>query len=453
MTTQSLIYQTGKRAVAYAAKEAAKYAAQQVYKEAVRTGKNYISGTVKRAFRPRTTTATTYKPRYKPTYRAAVKPSRRTYTKKRKLVKLVGTSKNKNIYNRKYKPVRRHNTGPLQLQSRLQSGDSLPNMTFARLKWRGSGGLSFATNSAQDVGRRSFCLNELSANGPALATHSGLDHGPTYLPLWEKLYEEYMVFGSKFTVKISPMVQSTLIAAKTQTGGTAFYSVPANAQPGYWYIRVYYKRNTPSDEIGYPIQPGTSTTIDDKLEDYWPSLREFLSDPTVTYKKDRTVVRNKLHQHHTGDLGSTTSGNIPTNSTSSFSTEIESHNKPVTLSIKFSAKKDFKDKNIMQNFPWMDFNSSLADPYRFHVRYGYIGFNSNGNVAYHIPVDRQVSKFCETEIEYFVGLRNPLIGPHTETMPASNRMAMDEPMEIPDEEEFFAEEDEPQEIPEEEPQK
>lgn len=425
--TSSILLAAGRRAATYAAKEAAKYAAQQVYKEAVKTGKSYISGTVKKVFRPRPATAT--KPKTKTTtYK--VKPSR--YTKKRKLAKLVGTTKNKNIYNRKYKSVRRNNTGPLQLQSRIQSGDSLPNMTFARLQWRGSAGLNMAVGrganpGSTQVNSRSFCLNELSSTGPCLESVVTFNHGPTYMPLWQSLYKEYMVLGTKFTVKINPMIQSENIATKAQTGNPNFdVVVPTNAQPGYWYIRVNYKRNTPLDEIGYPIAPGAASSIDIKSENYWASLREFLSDPTVSYKKDRTVVRNKLHQHHTGDLGTSALGHVSTNTTSSFSTEIESSNRPITLSVKFSAKKDFKDKNIINNFPWTEWNTNLADPYRFHVRFGYIGFNANGTVAYHIPVDRQTTKFCEVDIQYFVGLREPNIGPHDKNIDPDARMAMQE---------------------------
>lgn len=393
-----------------------------------------------------------------PTRRGAATPfrkrrtltNRNPYKKKKyqKLKRLVGTTKNKNVYNKKFKSVRRHNTGPLQLQQRIQSGDSLPQMTFARLQWRGSCGLPFAVGydpspSATSINTRSFILNELNENGPCLGTVANFTHGPTYLPLWRSLYKEYLVLGSKFTVKINPLIQSKSIAAKGTSSTTINNIVPDGAQPGYWYARVTYVRNPGGADpkrIGSPIEPGSGSLNDLKTENLWSSLRDFLTDPTVTYKKDRTVVRNKLHQHHAGDLSTQTNGVLNTKSTTSFTTEIESSNKPVTLTLKFSAKKDFKDKNILRNFPFMEWDESLANNYRYSIRFGYIGFDTTGLIKYHIPVDRQVEKFCEIDISYFVALRDPMINPNNSTLPPASRMA-DLNQLIEDEEEYDDESD------------
>lgn len=146
-------------------------------------------------------------------------------------------------------------------------------------------------------------------------------------------------------------------------------------------------------------------------------MREFLTDPTVTFKKDTSYVRQKMHVHTQIPLDApqTTSGGSAfpgSNSTTSY--EIETSTKPVTLKVNFSAKKNFQDTNIMRNLPWQSWDESLATDYRFLVRVGYVAFGQNNTIVYHIPLSRNPSIVLETDIKYFVAMRNPKIQPSSQ---------------------------------------
>lgn len=377
--------------------------------------------------------------RYRRQYNAKLRyrPVRKLRTQKKKKAnqvnRLVGKTRT-NIYNKYSKRMRRGNKGKLSLQQRLQSGMSLPNTTFAKLHWRGSSMMGFHTctpgvvpsdATRRFVDTRSFCLNDLSSP-PSFAGSPEFQHHVTYSRMWNQLYKEYQVFGAKAKFRLTaPLLPKYLSATKNAVDNSNDSTVPFNAQPGYWYVRAYYTRRSNDtgvpDSVGHPITRGT-TALDDKTEEYWGSLREFLTDPTVTYIKDKTNIRSKIHVHSsakiTGQEGDTSSVDFGDKVTST-SYEIETSTKPVTLSVNFSAKKHFEDKNPMTNGPWKDWDNPLAQNDQFNVRLGYIGFDETGSVAYHVPVDRSQSRFVEVDISYFVGFRHPLITPHDEpTLPA-----------------------------------
>jgi len=359
----------------------------------------------------------------KRTTKAKVKSVKRLFkrtTKAKKVAKLVGSIPRKSVYSKKSKKMRRFNKGKLSLQTRLQAGQSLPNTTFAKLFWRGSMVMSMisknpgAPNNNSYTGPthgRTLCLNDISQS-PSF--NSNIDQEVTYAPMWQSLYEKFLVLGSKCKIKINPAFYPSTIQSSTNDIATYDSRVPVNAQPGYWYVRCYYERGsedqgTGSEIVGHPI---LYNDINDPMsENWWPSLREFLSDPTVTFKKDPTQLRTKLHLHSAGNLydGTTTAQSTVTDR---FSYEIETNTKPVTLSVNFSCKKHFEDKNPLRNRPFTTWDQQLADPYRFKVRFGYIGFDSTGKIAYHVPIDRNQNRFVELEVEYFVAFRDPKITPH-----------------------------------------
>lgn len=368
----------------------------------------------------------------------------RTYKKKSNQVnRLVGTTRN-NVYTKTSKRMRRGNKGKLSLQQRLQSGMSLPNTTFAKLHWRGSQLIYFVTARKDQpptsgpvsfVNTRSFCLNDLSSP-PSFDGSPEFLHHVNYSRMWEQLYREYQVFGAKARFKLNPALLPTgLSTAQRVSNDSTVAYVPENAQPGYWYVRAYYTRrgsrhNSNPDTVGHPIARFTSSQLDDKSEEYWGSLREFLSDPTVTYVKDKTNIRTKIHVHSSSKIN----GNQPpvelvplSEKTTSTSYEIETSTKPVTLTVNFSAKKHFEDKNPMTNGPWRDWDTQLDLDEQFNVRIGYIGFDATGSVAYHCPVDRTLGRFVEVDISYFVGFRDPLISPHDEPAFPDGRMALNQP--------------------------
>lgn len=360
----------------------------------------------------------------------------RKVRKTKKINRLVGKSApRKSIYSRRTKTMRQYNSGKLSLQQRLQNGGALPNTTFARMFWRGSCGTEFTTKNplatvgdSGPVNSRTLCLNDISSS-PVYSNVTQMKHGVTYAPLWKTLYERYLVLGATCKIKINTQYYPSLLS-NMATGSTDpethnhKYSVPANAQPGYWYVRAYYKRSAVAGgdptPVGHPIVQGSSSD-DPKTEDLWPNLREFLSDPTVTFKKDTTNIRTKLHIHSAANLYNATDGNptgyAPVAPSTGTSYEIETATKPVYLSCNFSAKKHFQDKNPLRNQPFNEWDTNLSTDYRFQIRFGYIGFSSDGDVAYHIPIDRNFRRMVEFEIQYFVALRDPRINPHDPIIP------------------------------------
>lgn len=396
--------------------------AKKSYAAGQRAGK-YVKSFVPNATKPVT-----------PTYGRKQTGKRTFVRKQRKLNKLVGKPvPKKSVYERKRKTMRRYNSGKLSLQQRLQNGGALPNTTFARLFWRGSRAIAFGciapgapvgTSSAQ-VRIRTMCLNDISQSPNYAAS---LNQPITYAPMWKSLYNKFLVLGAKLKVKINPTYYPERFATTTNTDSTSDSKVPRDAQPGYWYIRAYYKRNKDGEgEVGHPIKPSADGE-DPHQENWWPNLREFLSDPTVTYVKDVTNVKTKMHVHHTANILDNASGPISNPPTTNFSYEIETSTKPVYLTCNFSAKKHFQDKNTLTDRDFISWDESLAIDQRFEVRFGYIGFNSVGNVAYHIPIDRNTNRMCEMEVQYFVALREPKITPHDDTIPASSaRIAYEEP--------------------------
>lgn len=357
------------------------------------------------------------------TVKRITRRTRRVNQKKRKINKLVGPAPK--TYNVKSKTMRRNNKGKLSLQDRLQSGKSLPNTTFARLFWRGSEAVNLGASGSTVVSRfaslnsLNYTINDLGSS-PSWSTNTNMQHGVTYAPLWQSLYNEYMVYGAKINIKLSPMYTPTYMSNLSHLTSGVSNSVPADAQPGYWYARAYYQRNPSNipEAVGHPIL--RSPTLDVQKEDYWPSLREFLSDPTVTYVRDTTNIKTKIHLHSSSaklDYASTTAVNlVPTTNTSY---EIETTNRPINLTVNYSAKKHHSVKNPAQDLKWSSFGSSMPEDYQFNVRFGYIGFDSTGKFAYHSPVDRRYLRFCEAEVQYFVSFRGPRVSPHDIAIPSA----------------------------------
>lgn len=357
----------------------------------------------------------------------------RKVRKTKKINRLVGKPvPRKSIYSRRTKTMRQYNTGKLSLQQRLQNGGALPNTTFARMFWRGSCGTEFSTRNplapvgnSQAVESRTLCLNDISSP-PVYSVIPQMQHGVTYAPLWKTLYERYLVLGATCKIKINTQYYPYMLAdMATGSSNPTIYAnklnVPANAQPGYWYVRAYYKRAAVAGgdptPVGHPIVQGSSAD-DPKTEALWPNLREFLSDPTVTFKKDTTNIRTKLHVHSNANVYNSTDGsNAVISPSTGTSYEIETSTKPVYLSCNFSAKKHFQDKNPLRNQPFNEWDTNLSTDHRFQIRFGYIGFSLNGNVSYHIPIDRNFHRMVEYEIQYFVALRDPRINPHDPIIP------------------------------------
>ncbi|MEM4380401.1 MAG: hypothetical protein QXL01_06965 [Thermoplasmatales archaeon] len=337
------------------------------------------------------------------------------------------------IYTRKSKGLRRYNRGYLNLQRRLQSGSSLPHTTFARFYFRCSQTFSFdvagreytGTSPNTDPILRTIVLNDVGGSPIGgnqkgnLPTDPAMDGQIMYKDLWASLYEQFQILGAKLRLRIKPAVYpATLAGVLSSSNATTADHVPVNAQPGYYYIRVSYVRDSPpgytsnSEQVGHPIRnyvPGN--VVDLFQENYWPHERDFLADPTVIWKRDKSSLRSKIHLHADNQIQTNSTSNYSNFPTTSTSYELECNNKPITLTCKFSAKKHFQTLNILRNGKWCAFNTNLNQADRFYVRFGYIGFYNGGKTAYHIPIDRSPIKVVDVDISYFAALRGPKVYP------------------------------------------
>lgn len=357
-------------------------------------------------------------------------------TKARKTNRLVGKSIARPIYTKSKSTMRRYNKGKLSLQTRLQNGMSLPNTTFARLYWRGNntantacGNPNYTGSSPLTLSTKTLCLNDISSPPSA---DGNMNHPVTYASMWKQLYNTYLVLGAKMHVRIQPRTIHNNIVPDGEPPVTSQLreNLPlSSCRAGFWYVRCFYYRSSPTPltvPVGHPIDdiatiPSANPTIDNKCELNWSSMREFLSDPTVTWKRDRSLVRQKLHINSTAPINPTTPTPITTGS--STSVEIEQDIRPIHLSVNFSAKKHFEDKNPLKNFPFLPWNQNLAIQRRFMVRIGYIAFANDGTAAYHIPLSRNAYYNAEYDIKYFVALREPKITPHDEPTGSGFRLA------------------------------
>lgn len=330
----------------------------------------------------------------------------------------------RNVYTRRRKGMRRGNTGILALQKRIQSGHTLPTQTFVRMYFRGSGLVSF-NNTASSVGRTGS-LNRLN-RGPisgSVSTQNTTTTGSIfghimYKEFWDMLYEEYLVLGATMRIKINPLVYPGTLVGSVPANQEGSTHIPEGSQPGYWYVRVSYIRNTDGsnyEQVGHSIQ-NEGATNDERL---WAHERDFLADPTVSWKKDTTrrktkVIRTNLHQGISGSSVRVSETGVTADGDYSVSHETEMSTRPVYLRVNFSAKKHMMVKDPLNELSWHTFAQgpiSIAD---FRFRVGYIGFTGDGVSSYHVPLDRVQDKEVTYDAKYFVALRGPKINPNMYT--------------------------------------
>lgn len=367
--------------------------------------------------------------------------SRKAAVKARRMTGRVFST---NMYRRRFKRMRRFNQGKLALQSRLQGGATLPWQTYARFVWRASCETStcaanpYQTQVADPLADRTFILNQLHKR-VALAAQEGLQVTPTWWNVMSSLYEKYLVLGCKFDVTITPttfpkrLIHSSWDDVNPTNTPTARV-LPLNVKSGYWYLRVRYIRasgptGTELESVGHPIDftarppqagSGSALDVDNKTEQLWPSLREFLADPTVTWKKDTTFVRRKIQVHTQMPIDPQNNSGVGLDFPgldNKVSYEIEANTRPVRLSVGFSARKHF-GVNPRREVPYTAFSGidQLHPNQCFFVRVGYVAFDENDNVTYSVPLSRNDNVTMEYNMQYYCALREPRVGPYDQPM-------------------------------------
>lgn len=339
-----------------------------------------------------------------------------------------------------YKRARAFNKAPLKLQSRIQSGSSLPMQTVGRMYFKGSGTVNFfdqnpGTN-AFSPSDQIFTLNNVrSVTTTTIANMQNFRGSFSYRKLWQMMYQEALVLGSSAKFRINkPLYPSQVIAVRpTDDGGVAAGELPADATYGFWYIRYHYAR-AGADGANVPV--GAPLRQHDL--GLWANMRDFQQDASVTYVRDKLPKTTRIcqqfnHIPHDGlvrDLW----GGEPAALRGPITYEMEFSNKPITFNVKYSAKKHFQDQNVLRNGSWSNISpTGPADPgiaNSFQVKIGYIAFDSVGRPAYCVPVDGQFRRFVELEIEYCCALRTPLSRPW-DPLPNNQPNRMPNPLDVP----------------------
>lgn len=350
----------------------------------------------------------------------------------------------------------------LDLQMCMQSGRSMPDTSFCRLYYRGSGCITFGNLDAGGGANlavamdNTFRLNHLGGVVPPEALAIGSNHGfngqYSYQNLWHTLYHRYSVLGSKTRFRLTPpawpasLAPSYISSHSSVSGPLRANTVPFNAVHGFWYMRHHYWRRSKVPASGTPL-PGFNVDgfkeighpMNNAINEVslWANMRDFLADPTVTWQRDKLPKVHSIEATVQCPVGATGSnqglmrpylegpGNIqpamiPTlGQSSSFSYRMSFSNKPVLFRCTYSQKKHLGVEHPITEgefYEFQDSNSTPSPPPKeelFSVRLGYIAFNDTGLVAYNVPMDRCTYRQLEAEIEYFVALKGPKHVPWT----------------------------------------
>lgn len=419
-------------AVANLAVQMGKYAYNR-YKNRTRVGPNLRGSSVRTSRTPSRPIGGSSSRRIAPRLRRTTVPlSRFGRKRKRTFRKRIGygrksiTSSNTNIYRKRFKGFRKFNRGKFSIGRFLMGGGNFPNQTFVRMKFR-------ATNTIQFDGTATSRLNRTLEVNSIVNHADGLEDVFTtgtnwsYLDVFKTFYEEYLMLGCLTKLSIHPNMVPTFTSNYSATmSPSAVSQFAATSSTGYWYVRLYYAKSKPDPldpegaYVGFPMVNSTDG-LPVNERNIWPTLRDFLTDPTVMYFKDEDIVKAKtgyLYPAVANDLSLSSKNAIPANIQSGYQYspqvyyEIESKNRVVSFNIKFSAKKHFCDKNILNNGDWREWSTGLGDNrYRFFARFGYMAFNYNNIPCSEIPSNSMLQRRVTLSSTAYFGLRKPLITP------------------------------------------
>lgn len=314
--------------------------------------------------------------------------------------------------------MRKFNKGAMNLLRNMSNGDTLPSTTFARLSYQSGPDLIDFSTSPTPI----FLMNAIIPK----QSPSVLDAGVRYQGVWSLLYAKHAVLGSKLNIKLDPSMlprNTTFSAANQQQ----------LSQRGYYYLRVYVPGSTftpPRPDIGYPMDSGTQDGV--LMQTIWQTEDDFLGDRTVTYKRDPMTVRKYQ------DVTFNTSTNLPTVNTA---VRVESNNKPVSLTYKFSYKKLFQIRDVMQKINYVNWDAEAVT--QCMVRIGYVSFSSGtGGPVF----SNQWQTFYNMRLNHssYVTLRDPIELHNADTLDGvgarlsllQSRAAVEEVEEIEDDDEF-----------------
>lgn len=316
------------------------------------------------------------------------------------------------------------------------TGGSLPQETSTRIFMRGSAvvpftqyGMTPGIHITDALSRRTWNLSSLA--GPQMyfpGSHNtlhpkGMSSRVAYASEWINLYEEALVTGSKIKLTIrNPVYPSHYSTVKTPSTYDPSILNP-NTMYGFWYMRYNYCRyNDKEDQISTTTYVGHD--MGSTAEHQWTSMREFMTDTSVTWIRDKLPRATKMHYSRPAN----TSDNykdamFPLDAQDSTVTyELEFNNKPIKLIAAFSRKKHFGQPQRLASWqPTTRLNQSseyttpIGTEPILYVRAGYAGFNAAGDMVSHVPADAIPNKQVEMTYVARIKLRTPKVSPWTDT--------------------------------------
>lgn len=363
------------------------------------------------------------------------------YDKGKKIANKV-FRKARSIYNKRRKGQRLYNVGKFNLMKNISSGGRLPFETTCVMFYRHQQEQTFR-NTALENKNRTLNMNTIRyplANTSDMAGGVELNKYQ-WIGMLRQMYQEYCITGAKVLIEIKPIVWNYFLITSQKTVGVdpenieQDYTVPANITFGYWYVRVFYRKKNGALQIdqdmnvgGFMNTPNTPTMAGVGTERIWRTRRDFLSDPTVSYVRDRTTKREKIHQsvNNPSLIGAGIGGNgtssafgasASTQGTERIEYEMERDTRTITLKQYFSYRKHIGDKNWRNNITWYPIGTGEVDasgpsfPDNFQCRIGYIGFTGDGSSSYHVPIDRNNKRDVTWNMTCRIRLRKPRLGP------------------------------------------
>lgn len=327
---------------------------------------------------------------------------------------------------RRVKKARRNNRGRLNIQRSFTTGGSLPQETSTRVFWRGSGVIDITRQTSGGIGStnwidQTFCLSSIT--GPVLATVPATNIPSTlrgriaYAEQWISLYNQAIITGSKIRVVIRntlyPQRLAKVITPSQVAGGS--HGLPPNMMHGFWYIRYYYARYNAQATVDHIVGFPPSATVNG----HWHSMRDFMTDTTVTWVRDRLPKATKMHYTAPRAAQTTVHDNLfPEQDEGSVTYEVEYSNKPIKLIAAYSRRKHTgadMDDVLWEQINGLNSMTTYTAPTskapHFYVTYGYVGFTADGSICVHTPADRLPDKQVEVTYVARLRLRNPKVEP------------------------------------------
>lgn len=343
--------------------------------------------------------------RRKPRFRR----SRRRFIKRRRTRRFQ--RRYRSTFKRRQRRPRRYFRGTMMdLTKKMVMGESLPYIGFGRARYAGVHMWYPYTADSTNYDPSTFQINAIV--GAEVSSPGKINYGGLY----NVLYDQYLVLGAKFVVNLQPCPVShvptgTVLESQSVTGPK-----PGNHPfSGYWYMRFYYpglnNASMATDSIGVPINLAASDSASADLPVRWKREIDFLQDKSVIYTKDMRSWYSAYHEQHI------TNATTYTNLNRELGVWVKARGP--TLKFKFSAKKQYRQQNILaghfgtdtsdENPFWADWASVPSVP--FLLRFGYVAFDysSNGAASQTLtffPPLLQAYR-CQVSIDYYLAMRMP----------------------------------------------